>query len=401
MFNIVKKIIYRIIQFFIKIGIGLIKWNNSEVISKENALKELPQTLKQKGFKKVFLITDEKINSLGLCNPFIEELQIRNIDYLLYKDVISNPTISSIEKALEIFNKENFDVIVAVGGGSVIDSAKLLGARYANSKLSLKKMKGYFKIPKRIPYLVAVPTTAGSGSEATIVGVVTNEENHAKYAITSPKLLPHLVVLDPLLTVNLPSFVTATTGMDALTHAIECFIGHANTKKTKSDSLEAIKKIWNNLQVAVFDPLNIEARLAMQEAAYLAGVAFTRGFVGYVHALAHPLSGFYNVPHGLANAVLLPKVLEKYGSSINKDMSILYYELGYTEELTIDEKRKFIIEEIKKINQNINIPNKILNVEEKDLNEMVGRGMKEAHPMYPIPKILNRKDLLDIYKEII
>lgn len=280
-----------------------------------------------------------------------------------------------------------------------MDSAKLMGARFSNYKKTLKQMRGYFKVQKRIPYLIVVPTTSGSGSEATIVGVVTDESTHEKYAVTSPKLIPNMVVLDPNVTINLPSFVTATTGMDALTHALECYIGKANTKLTKKQSLEAIKKIWVNLEKAVKEPTNLEARRQMQEASFLAGAAFTRGFVGYVHALAHPLSGFYNIPHGLANAVLLPKVLRKYGKSINKDMQRLYKELGY-QGLEKEKITSFLIEEIEKINERIGIPNKLLEIKEKDLLEMTKRSLKEAHPMYPVPRFLSRKELINIYREI-
>ncbi len=395
-----KKIIYRLIQFFVKIGITFINWKTEEVISKENALLELPQYLKEKQFQKVFLITDAHIYSLGLCNGLEQSLKDNKLEYIIYKDAISNPTIRSVEQALNIYIKETCDVIVAIGGGSVLDTAKLLAARSTNPKKTLKQMKGYFKVSKRIPYMVAVPTTAGSGSEATIVGVVSDEKTHEKYAITSPKLIPHMVVLDPVITIDLPAFVTATTGMDALTHAIECYIGKANTSKTKKESLEAIKKIWNNLEKAVKEPTNLEARKEMQEASFLAGSAFTRGFVGYVHALAHPLSGFYNTPHGLANAVILPKVLKKYQNSITKDMYILYKELGYKEPLSKLEAKNFIINEIEKLNKKIGIPDKINEIKKEDVLEMVKRCMSEAHPMYPVPRFLSKEELINIYNEI-
>lgn len=397
----VKKVIFRVFQFFVKIGVSLIKWKTDEVISEADYLKELPANLKNKNFKKIFLITDSHIYSLGLCRDLEEALSNNNLNYILYKEVVSNPTISSVEHALNIYKETSCDAIIAVGGGSVLDTAKLLGARFTNPQKTLKQMKGYFKVRKRIPYLVAVPTTAGSGSEATIVGVVSDENTHHKYAITSPKLIPHMVVLDPVITKNLPSFVTAYTGMDALTHALECYIGKANTRLTKKQSLEAIKKIWKWLEIVVNEPYNLEARKNMQEAAYLAGCAFTRGFVGYVHALAHPLSGLYNTPHGLANAILLPVVLQKYQKTISKDMYILYKELGYEGIRSKIEASYFLINEIKNLNKKINIPEKLKEIKEEDILKMVSLGMKEAHPMYPVPKILNKKDLIDIYKEII
>ena len=396
-----KKMVFRVIQFFIRIGISLIKWKTEEVIVGENTLEEIPQKLISKKFKKIFLITDPYIYNLGLCQKIEESFKKENLEYFVYKDVCSNPTIDSIENALHIYKETGCEAILAVGGGSVLDTAKLLGARFSNSKQTLKQMRGYFKIRKKIPYLVVVPTTAGSGSEATIVGVVSDKNTHEKYAVTSLKLLPNMVVLDPVITKNLPPLVTAYTGMDALTHALECYIGKANTKETKKQSLEAIKKIWKNLELVVREPHNLEARSAMQEASFLAGSAFTRGFVGYVHALAHPLSGFYNTPHGLANAVLLPKVLKRYQKTIDKDMYVLYKELGYLETVNKAEARNIIINEIEELNYKIGIPEKINGVREEDLEEMVNRCMKEAHPMYPVPKILSKEELINIYKEII
>lgn len=399
MFKNMKKVIFRIIQFFVKIGVSVIKWKTDEVISKEDALKDIPNNLLKKNISKVFLITDPYIYSLGLCENIEFALRENKLDYVVYKDVISNPTISSIEKALEIYKQTKCNAIIAIGGGSVLDSAKLIGARFSNPKKTLKQMKGYFKVRRRIPYMIAVPTTSGSGSEATIVGVVTNEVTHEKYAITSPKLIPHMVVLDPVITTNLPAFVTATTGMDALTHALECYIGKANTKLTKKQSIEAIKKIWVSLEIAVKEPTNLKERNAMQEASFLAGSAFTRGFVGYVHALAHPLGGFYNTPHGLANAVILPKVLKRYGDSIYKDMYVLYIELGY-KGLSKKEATSFLIEEIEKLNERIGIPNKIKDIKEEDIEKMVKRCIQEAHPMYPVPRFLTKDELINIYKEL-
>ena len=394
-----KTIIFRVIQFFVKIGVSFIKWKTDDVISKEDALKDVPSLLLEKGIKKVFLITDAHIYALGLCSTLEQTLQENKLDYIVYKDVISNPTIKSIEQALLIYKNNYCDGIIAFGGGSVMDSAKLLGARFANPNKTLKQMKGYFKVRKRISYLAVVPTTSGSGSEATIVGVVSDEVTHEKYAITSPKLIPHMVVLDPVITTNLPAFVTATTGMDALTHALECYIGKANTKSTKKQSLEAIKKIWISLEKAVREGTNLKARNLMQEASYLAGEAFTRGFVGYVHALAHPLGGFYNTPHGLANAVILPKVLKKYQDSIYEDMYTLYLELGY-KGLDKKDATNFLIEEIEALNDRIGIPNKIKDIKEEDMVEMIERCLKEAHPMYPVPRFLTKEELMDIYKEL-
>ncbi len=397
----VKKMIIRFIQIFQKMFIKMIKWEDPILLNEEYALNKLPLILKSENVKSIFIITDKNIGKLGLIDEFLNELDKLEINYDLYADTLNNPTIKSIEHGLECFRKKDYDLVVAIGGGSVIDSAKLILARRANPSKNLKKLKGYLKIKNPISRLIVVPTTAGTGAEATIVAVVSDDKTHEKYAITSPKLIPSMVVLDSSLTIKLPPHLTAYTGMDAFVHAIECYLGKANTKKTKELSLKAIKTIWKHLRVVVEDGNDIQARRKMLEASFNAGCAFTRGFVGYVHALSHQLSGFYNIQHGLANAVILPKVLRKYGKSINKDMYTLYKTLGYKKCLSIDEARVFLIEKIEELNRVIGITDKLTEIKAEDLEIMVKRCRKEAHPMYPVPKILTKNELISIYKEMI
>jgi alcohol dehydrogenase class IV len=386
----------RIFQTAFRIALPVLPYREPEIIT---SCSNLDVVFKKENISSVLVVTDKGIVSNGLVKPVENVLNESGITYSIYDNTMANPTVDNVEESLYIYKMNHCNAIIAIGGGSVLDSAKLIGARFSNPTKTLKQMKGYFKVRRRIPYMIAVPTTSGSGSEATIVGVVTNEVTHEKYAITSPKLIPHMVVLDPVITTNLPAFVTATTGMDALTHALECYIGKANTKLTKKQSIEAIKKIWVSLEIAVKEPTNLKERNAMQEASFLAGSAFTRGFVGYVHALAHPLGGFYNTPHGLANAVILPKVLKRYGDSIYKDMYVLYIELGY-KGLSKKEATSFLIEEIEKLNERIGIPNKIKDIKEEDIEKMVKRCIQEAHPMYPVPRFLTKDELINIYKEL-
>ena len=253
----------------------------------------------------------------------------------------------------------------------------------------------------KLPPFFAIPTTAGTGSEATIAAVVSDSKTHEKYAIMDPVLMPHVAVLDPLLTVKLPPFVTATTGMDALTHAVESYIGLSNTEETIRYSLDAVKLIFDNLYTAYCDGENIEARKNMQKAAYLAGAAFTRAYVGNVHAIAHTLGGFYGVPHGLANAVLLPYLLEFYGDTVHKPLAELAQLVGITSpQQTTAEKAKVFIEAIKQLNRDMQIPNKIEGIVNRDIPVMVERALKEANPLYPVPKIMNKDEMFYIYQII-
>lgn len=263
-------------------------------------------------------------------------------------------------------------------------------------------MKGNLKVFKKIPPLYAIPTTSGTGSEVTLAAVITDPKNQEKYPINDPNLIPKYVIFDPELTVNLPKETTATTGMDALTHAIEAYIGKSNTKQTKKDAIEAVKLIFDYLLRAYNDGTDIEARAKMQHGAYLAGRAFTRAYVGYVHAIAHALGGFYGVPHGLANSVLLPKVLKKYGKSAYKKLSELADAVGLDGN-TREEKANNFIKAIEELNAKMNIPTKLCGkwtIKDEDIDGMAKHAYKEANPLYPVPKIFGHKELIELIKEV-
>jgi alcohol dehydrogenase class IV len=262
-------------------------------------------------------------------------------------------------------------------------------------------MKGILKINKKIPTLIAIPTTAGTGSETTVAAVITDTETHFKYPINSFPLIPSYAILDPEVTYSLPKSLTSTTGIDALTHAVEAYIGRSTSKETRRLSKEACKLIFENILVAYNNPNDKDARTNMLIAAHKAGIAFTKSYVGYVHAVAHSLGGKYNVPHGLANSVILPYVLELYGKKIYKKLYQLsiYCGLANKKESYKDAANKFI-EAIKKLNIDMNIPNKILGIKEEDIIELAKKADKEANPLYPVPVLMNAKELEKIYKLI-
>ena len=262
-------------------------------------------------------------------------------------------------------------------------------------------MKGVLKVLHRTPPLFAIPTTSGTGSEATIAAVITNSKTHEKYAINDTALIPHYAVLDPNLTLGLPKHITSTTGMDALTHAVEAYIGNSNTKETKKMSEDAIQLIIDNVYTAYTNGSDYNARENMQKASYFAGIAFTRAYVGNVHAIAHTLGGFYNTPHGLANAVILPYVLTAYGASAHRKLAELEQLVaGPDSQGTVEEQANRFIDRIIELNNKMNIPDKIQGIEEKDIPLMVERAFHEANPLYPVPKIFTRQDFTEIYHEI-
>ena len=271
----------------------------------------------------------------------------------------------------------------------------------AKPKKTLDKMKGILRVRKKLPLLIAVPTTAGTGSETTLAAVITDSETRHKYAINDFPLIPKYALLDASLTVGLPPHITSTTGMDALTHAIEAYIGNSTTKQTRKCALYAVKTIFENLLECYNNPSNIDAREKMLLASYNAGVAFTKSYVGYVHAVAHSLGGKYNVPHGLANAIILPYVLRKFGRKIYKKL----WEMGvyaglFNKEISIEVGAKIFIEHIENMNKAMNIGTKIEIIESKDIAELAKTAEHESNPLYPVPVLFTATELEQIYYEV-
>lgn len=258
------------------------------------------------------MVTDKSIRNLGITERLEKSLYSAKIRCFVYDDTTANPTTDNVESAVKMYVKNKCSALIGFGGGSSIDCAKAVGARIAKPKKSLQKMKGILKVRKKLPLLAAVPTTAGTGSETTLAAVITDSRTRHKYPINDFVLIPKYAVLDPEVTRSLPKSITATTGMDALTHAVEAYIGRSTTKGTRAQAIEAVQLIFDNIFKVYENGNDMEARKNMLYASYLAGCAFTKSYVGYVHAVAHTLGGRYNVPHGLANAVLLPYVLEDY-----------------------------------------------------------------------------------------
>ena len=391
----------RIFQLIMKAAANFLPWRVPELLEGVNSLKKLPEVIKDKGLSNVLIVTDKGISSLGLMNDLLEGLKEKNINYTIYDETVPNPTIDNIEEALLIYKRNECEGFIAFGGGSSMDCAKGVAARVARPNKSIPQMKGLFKILKRIPFVFAVPTTAGTGSETTLAAVITNSKTHEKYAINDISLIPHFAVLDPILTLNLPSHITSTTGMDALTHAVEAYIGRSNTKNTYYNAREAIKLIFENVYEAYTNGSNIKARAKMQKASFLAGLAFTRAYVGNVHAIAHTLGGFYSTPHGLANAVILPYVLEFYGNDVYRSLSELadLVKIGDINDSQEEKANKFI-NAIKNLNKSMNIPDKINDIDEKAIPIMADRAFKEANPLYPVPRIMTRADFINIYYKI-
>ena len=396
-----KKIWYRIYHRVLMLGMCFMDWSEPKLLEGEGAVLRLPSFIKSKGITKVLIVTDKGLMGLHLLDPLFEELEKEGIQYIVFDNVQPNPTIPNIEECKDVYNSNNCQGIIAFGGGSPMDCAKAAAARVVKPKQSVHKMRGYLKIHKKLPPFFAVPTTAGTGSETTLAAVVTDPTTHEKNAICDSNLRPKYAVLDPALTIGLPPHITSTTGMDALTHAVEAYIGKSNVKSTIKYAEDATKLIHENLEKAYMNGKDMEARNNMLKASFLAGSAFTRAFVGYVHAIAHNLGGMYNTPHGLANAVILPYVLEWYGSSVHKQLSKLADLIGITNsEMSIEEKSNAFIAEIRRMNKAMNIPEKFDFIKESDIPTLVKRALKEGNPGYPVPKIMNKTECEKVIRSL-
>ena len=396
--NIFKKVYYRIHQGVFKLMLPLLPYRQPKVL-KTN--KEVVEVLKEKNFSRVLLVTDKGIKGLGLTQGIENEAAKEAVQLYVFDEVVPNPTTDNVEKCLGIYKENNCQAIIAIGGGSVMDCAKATGARVARPKKSLKQMKGVLKVWKKIPLLIAVPTTAGTGSETTLAAVITDSQTRHKYAINDFPLIPSYALLDPSLTIGLPKHITSTTGMDALTHAVEAYIGKSTTEDTRDAALQAVNGIFKNILEVYNNGQNVEARENMLNASYKAGVAFTKSYVGYVHAIAHTLGGKYNVPHGLANAVILPYVLKRYGTKIYKKL----WELGvyadlFDEETSKEEGAKIFIEKIEELNAKMSIPLTLDVIQEEDIPSLAQTAAKEANPLYPVPVILDVADLEKLFYEV-
>lgn len=388
----VKKAFFRAYQQTFRVAMCVFDWSEPTLLEGPGSIRKLPEFIKSKGLNKVLIVTDKGLMGLHLLDSLFEELDKAGVAYVVYDGTQPNPSIENIEDARALYVDNNCQGVIAFGGGSPMDCAKAAAARVTNPKISVRKMRGVLKLHHKLPPFFAVPTTAGTGSETTLAAVVTDTATHEKNAINDIRLKPRFAVLDPELTVGLPPHITSTTGMDALTHAVEAYIGKSNVKSTEVYAEKATKMIFENIEKAYTNGKDIEARDQMLKASFYAGQAFTRAYVGYVHAIAHNLGGQYGVPHGLANAVILPYVLEYYGETAHKRLAKLAEIAGVKTTGSDKEKAEAFIEAIKTLNKNMNIPDGFDMVQEKDIPVIVERALKEGNPLYPVPKIMDKAD---------
>lgn len=388
------KVWCRTFQGVMKIGMYCLPWRMPQTLEGPGAVKRLPAFIKEKGFHKVLIVTDKTLMGLHLLDDMMKAMEEEKVEYVLFDDVVPNPTDVCIEAGVKLYLENQCDSMIAFGGGSPMDCAKAMGARIVKPRKTVAQLQGLFKVLHTLPMIFTVPTTAGTGSETTIAAVVTDSKTHHKASINDISLIPKYAVLDPEILVGLPPKVTSTTGMDALCHAVEAYTNNTyNTKLEKDLSKKAVKLIYDNLYTCYLDGSNLQARQNMQRAAFYAGRAFTRGCVGYVHAIGHTLGGLYGTPHGLAMSILLPHVMKAYGEAAHEKLADLCDVCGIeVKENTKKAKAEAFIAWMEDLKVKMDIPLYPPVIKDEDIDQIIEWAMKEGNPLYPVPVVWGKEE---------
>ena len=390
----------RTFQAVLKIGNYFMGYRMPHYLEGPGKIAELGKFLAEKKVNDVLVVTGSGMVRRGQVKPMLDGFEAAGIRYTLQTYDTTDPTSNDVEAGYKVFKENGCKAIVALGGGSRIDCAKGIAAKAVHPRKKVSQLQGLLKVHWPIPTFVAIPTTAGAGSETTVAAVITDSATHRKAAINDPFLIPKYAVLDPELTKGLPPYTTATTGMDALAHAVEAYTNKTyNTKLENRLAKEAVKLIHDNILIAYEDGANLEARQNMQRGAFYAGRAFTRGCVGYVHAIGHTLGGLYGVAHGLAMAVLLPHVMREFGASAHKRLADLADVCGI-EGRNEAEKANNFIAWIEETNKKMGIPDGFDVIKDEDIDQMITWAKKEANPLYPVPVVWARKDFRRLIESI-
>ncbi|MBM4972305.1 iron-containing alcohol dehydrogenase [Vibrio parahaemolyticus] len=392
-----KHCLYRSCTKGLKIAAHVLPLPRPTLFSGSGAVSELLEAISDLGFRRLLLVTDEGLVRIGMVGKVLEQTQGLGLQVGVFSEVKPDPTYDQVEDGLRAYNASQSEAILALGGGSAIDCAKVIAARVSN-KRSIKKLSGLFKVWRTPAPLFVIPTTSGTGSEVTIAAVVSDPDTHLKTPLMDPKLVPIMAALDPDLLIGLPAKITADTGIDALTHAVEAYISRNSTPETQAYSVAAIKLIFRYLPKAVAQGGDIEARYKMAMASYYAGLAFTKASLGYVHAFAHNLGARYGLPHGMANGLALLPVLKFSLPEIEDDLRTL------AEKTNINTKDKpsaeHFLEQIESLYDAIGIEKCTTAIKQDDIEDLVDLILKEAHWNYPVPKFMNSEECARLLIEI-
>jgi alcohol dehydrogenase len=391
--DFIARLFYRVFHLGLYIGAILVPFPVPKVIKGQGSVTRLAPEIRQRGLRHVLIVTGNNVRKMPSFASMTQALDVEGVRYTIFSNLQPNPTIANVEDARRAYLDAGCDGIIAFGGGSPMDCAKAAAARVVR-RASVRQLAGMFRVIVRIPPLFAVPTTAGTGSEVTVAAVITDPENKTKFSIVDPRLVPLVAVLDPEVMAGLPPAITGATGMDALTHAVEAYIGVSGNGRTDKAAEEAVALIFRYLLRAHNNGSDMEAREQMALASYQAGVAFTKASVGYVHAVSHKLGALYGIAHGLANAIVLPHILDAYGPSAHRKLATLAVVAGLAKPSESGQVRaRRFIDTIRDMNRQMGIPEHIAELRAEDVDAVALSAHREANPMYPVPKILHPPEL--------
>ena len=374
------RIYCRAFQAAMKLGNYFLGYRTPETMEGAGCSLALPEALRSRGAGKALIVTGPNIRRRGMLDPFLAAMDAAGLPYAVFSDLVPNPTSENVEAGLTVYLREGCESLVAFGGGGPMDCAKAIAARAVRPKRSVTQLQGVLTVRRRIP----------------------DAATHRKASIIDPAILPDLAVLDPDLTRSLPPAVTAETGLDALCHAVEAYTNRTYCTALENDlARRAVRLIYDNLLPAYRDGSDAAARQEMQRAAFYAGRAFTRGCVGYVHAVGHTLGGLYGVPHGRAMGILLPHVLRQYGAAAHRRLAELADVCGLGGGSDAEKAERFIAW-IESVRRETGIPDRAEMIRDEDIPRIIRWAMREANPLYPVPAVWGEADfrrLLDTVRQ--
>lgn len=365
------------------------------------AREVLPQEITRLGLKKAFVATDKDLIKFGVADKVLDVLRKAEIPFEIFSEIKPNPTVSNVKAGVAAFAESGADFILAIGGGSSIDTAKAIGIITNNPDFSdVVSLEGVADTKKKAVPIIALPTTAGTAAEVTINYVITDEENHKKMVCVDPNDIPAIAIVDAELMYTLPKSLTAATGMDALTHAIEGLITKGAWEMSDMFEIKAIEMIARHLETAVNEPSNAEARDGMAVAQYIAGMAFSNVGLGVVHGMAHPLGAIFDIPHGVANALLLPIVMEfNMPAALDKYVDIAKAMNVYKPGMTTEEAAQAAVDAVKDLSKRVGIPQTLteIGIKEEDLDRLADAAFADVCTPGN-PREVSKEIILNLYK---
>lgn len=374
------------------------------------AIKEVGPFIKEQGYKKALIMTDATLVKIGLASKLTDSLDAAGIGYVIYDQVVPDPTIQNVEEGYALYKKENCDIIIGLGGGSPMDAAKVVSGRVVRPNRTTDNLGGLFAVtlpnlgwalkkPKNYPKIICIPTTSGTGAETTFSCVITNPGTGRKYTVNDLCVMPDYVILDPELTLGVPAKMTAYTGIDALSHLTEAYVGDGHNKESDEISREGIKLVFDWLDKAVEEPDNIEARTAMMKAAHLGGKELIAGVTTYVHPFAHKTGALTHITHGYCIGTYLPIFLEFYRPKADKRLAELADVIGVGQGLKTKDKAEAFIQAIRDMCTKYGIDGHIPEVAEFDTKDFI-RSIRTEAFAYPVPKQISNRQIKKILKQV-